>query len=170
MTMTFELALNIIRVVAGLLLAGHGATKAFGAFGGPGIGAWTQKVAALGFRPARLWAYVSAYAELLGGIAFALGLWTPIAAAVLAVLMLTAIVKIHRTKGLWVTNGGYEYPLVLVVIATVIGLAPEMTYSVDRTTAYVAGPEAFATAFVVASLAAILGGFLPVPSRRRATA
>src|SRR5437763_10442629 len=53
---------------------------------------------------------------------FALGLLTPIAALALLAVMLMAVATVHWTKGLWVTNGGYEYNLVLGAVAA--ALAP----------------------------------------------
>ena len=46
--------------------------------------------------------------EFGGGLLFTLGLITPIAALALLAVMLMAVATVHWTKGLWVTNGGYE--------------------------------------------------------------
>jgi putative oxidoreductase len=96
-----------------VLFMGHGAQKLFGVFGGPspaGFAGWLQ---GLGLRPARVWAIVAGICEFGGGLLFALGLITPIAALALLAVMLMAVATVHWTKGLWVTNGGYEYNLVL---------------------------------------------------------
>lgn len=60
-------------------------------------------------------------AEAGGGAALALGFATPIAASALTATMLTAINRVHLKNGPWVTNGGYEYNVVL--IAAVIAIA-----------------------------------------------
>ena len=78
--MDLELGMAIIRVVAGLMLAAHGAQKVFGWQEGPGLERWTGAVQSMGFRPARLWALAAAYGELVGGLLFAVGLLTGIAA------------------------------------------------------------------------------------------
>ncbi|OLC54292.1 MAG: hypothetical protein AUH85_12090 [Chloroflexi bacterium 13_1_40CM_4_68_4] len=61
-------------------------------------------------------------ASFSGASALAAGFLTPIAAAVLAVDMLVAIVRVHGPGGLWVQKGGYEYPLTLLVVFALFGL------------------------------------------------
>ena len=39
-----DIALLVVRVVAGLIFAAHGAQKLFGAFGGPGLAALVQPI------------------------------------------------------------------------------------------------------------------------------
>ncbi len=68
--------------IAGLLLIGHGAQKLFGAFGGNGIaGTAAFFEQNLGLRPGRLHALAGGGAEVLGGALIALGLFTPVGAA-----------------------------------------------------------------------------------------
>jgi putative oxidoreductase len=129
--MDLSLSLLLIRFAAGLLLMGHGAQKLVGIGGGPGFRAWTGSVEQMGFRPASLWALLSVSAEFLGGIALAIGFLTPIAAALIVSQMFVAIAKAHWPKGLWITAGGYEYNLLLLVIATAAGLGGPGRYSVD---------------------------------------
>jgi putative oxidoreductase len=165
--MTSDLALAILRVVAGLLIAGHGAMKVFGAFRGPGLAQWTSHVAGMGFRPAAVWARVAAGAELLGGLALAVGFLTPMAAAVCAVNMLVAIWKVHWTKGLWVTQGGYEYPLVLFVLSTVIGLSGVTDYSLDELLGLAQrAPLTFTAVLLVGTVLAAIGGAAAPIARR----
>lgn len=159
MVMTTDLALAILRVVAGLLIAGHGAMKVFGAFRGPGLLQWTSHVAGMGFRPATSWARVAAWGELLGGLALAIGFLTPVAAAVCAVNMLVAIWKVHWTKGLWITQGGYEYPLVLFVLSTVIGLRGVTEYSLDQMLGLAQStPVTFVVVLLIGTTLAAIGG------------
>jgi len=51
----------------------------------------------------------------LGGIFLVLGIFTRWAALANVPVMLGAIVFVHGNKGFWVTDGGYEYVLVLLV-------------------------------------------------------
>ena len=51
-------ALLIIRLVVGTLVAGHGAQKLFGWFGG-GLRGTTAFLTSIGLRPARFWAVVA---------------------------------------------------------------------------------------------------------------
>ena len=91
--MDLSLSLLVIRFAVGLLIFGHGAQKALGVAGGPGFVRWTGVVASMGFRPAPLWATLAAGAELIGGIAIALGFLTPLAAAALVGHFIVAIAK-----------------------------------------------------------------------------
>src|SRR5436189_6239653 len=68
---TTDLAIALVRAVVGLVIAAHGAQKVLGIWGGPGLAGWTQGVTRMGMRPAAFWAWVSAFAELAGGVAFA---------------------------------------------------------------------------------------------------
>jgi putative oxidoreductase len=129
--MDLSLSLLLIRFTAGLLLMGHGAQKLIGIGPGPGLEKWTANVERMGFRPASLWALLSVSAEFLGGIALAIGFLTPIAAALVVGELFVAIAKAHWAKGLWVQVGGYEYPLLLMVIAVAVGLGGPGRYSVD---------------------------------------
>ena len=51
--------LLLVRVVVGLLLAGHGAQKLFGWSGGPGMSGFTYFTGTLGLRPAAAWAWTT---------------------------------------------------------------------------------------------------------------
>ncbi|CAM3487095.1 DoxX family protein [Hydrogenibacillus schlegelii] len=123
--MVFQLdvdaGLLIIRLFVGLIVAAHGAQKLFGWFGGHGLGGVGGWLESLGFRPGRLWAALAGGSEFFGGLLFALGLWTPIAALLIAAVMIVALFTVHVKHGLFITNNGYEYVLILAVIALVIG-------------------------------------------------
>src|SRR6185437_1243048 len=93
--------LVILRLVVGLTLAGHGAQKVFGWFGGQGISGWAATVEKLRVRPPRAWAWISALSELVGGVLFALGLLTPLGAFAIAGAMLVAIATVHWPNGFW---------------------------------------------------------------------
>ena len=111
----------LLRLTVGSLFIGHGTQKLFGWFVGHGLDATGNMFESLGLRPGRRNAIAAGAAEAGGGAALALGLATPAAASVLTATMLTAIHRVHLKKGPWLTNGGYEYNLVL--IAAVLALA-----------------------------------------------
>ncbi len=129
--MDLSLSLLVIRFAAGMLVVGHGAQKLIGVGGGPGIRKWATMIGTMGFRPVALWAVLSASAEFVGGVALAIGWFTPFAAAALVGSFFVAIVKVHWAKGLWNQGGGFEYPLLLAVIAAAGGLGGPGRYSVD---------------------------------------
>lgn len=107
----------LLRMVVGGLFVGHGVQKLFGWFDGPGLDTTAQGFEHLGLRPGRPNAIAAGAAEAGGGALLAVGLETPFAASVLTATMLTAIHRVHLAKGPWVTNGGYEYNLVLIAAA-----------------------------------------------------
>jgi putative oxidoreductase len=121
-----------IRVTLGLVFLGHGAQKAFGAFGGPGFAGMTGFMTSLGLRPARFWAALATAGEIGGGALLLLGLLTPLGAALVAGTMAVAIAKVHRPKGFFNQNGGYEYNLVLLIVAVALAITGPGAYSLDR--------------------------------------
>jgi putative oxidoreductase len=126
-----NIAVLLIRLTVGGILAAHGTQKLFGWFGGPGIAGTAEFLESLGFRPGRFHARLLGLAETLGGSLVAVGLITPVAAAAATGVMITAVATIHWTKGFFAQDGGYEYPLALAVIATAIGFAGAGKYSLD---------------------------------------
>lgn len=117
-----DLSLFVLRLSVGLLLAGHGAQKLFGWFGGSGLQVTTKWLQTMGFRPAFLWALLAGSLEFGGGLLFALGLLSPLGSLMIAASMLTAIAKVHWPK-LWAATGGFELPLVNLAVVVAVGLA-----------------------------------------------
>ncbi len=126
-----DLGLLILRTVVGLLFVGHGAQKLFGWFGGTGLGGTAAWMEQLGLRPGRLWALAAGLAEFVGGASLALGLLVPVAAVLIVAVMATAIALVHARNGLWVQNGGYEYPLVNSAVAVAVALAGPGRYGLE---------------------------------------
>ncbi|CAM3795222.1 DoxX family protein [Mesobacillus zeae] len=126
-----DLGLLIIRLVVGLLFIGHGAQKLFGWFGGHGLegtGGWMESI---GMKPGVTMALLAGLSEFIGGILFALGLLTPLAGLMIAGTMVIAISKVHGKNGLWATQNGYEYNLVLLAVAIGIAFSGPGQYAVD---------------------------------------
>jgi putative oxidoreductase len=117
-----DLAILILRVGLGVMFAAHGAQKVFGAFGGPGIEGFSQALTGMGFKPALLWAYLAAYTELLGGLFIIAGFLTRISAALLFIVMMVAILKVHLKNGFFLSGGGFEYIFIIscVCLALII--------------------------------------------------
>ncbi|MCK1992048.1 DoxX family protein [Peribacillus muralis] len=126
-----DTGLLIIRLVIGLTFVGHGAQKLFGWFGGYGLkgtGGWMESI---GIKPGVFAAGMAGLIELLGGIAFAVGLFTPIAAIMLSLTMVMAIVKVHGQNGFWSTSNGYEFNLILIAVFVGVALIGAGQYSID---------------------------------------
>jgi putative oxidoreductase len=113
------------RTVIGGLFVGHGTQKLFGWFDGPGLQGTAGFMQALELRPAKPHAVAAGAAETIGGTLLALGLATPLGASSLIGTMIVAIRKVHLPKGPWVSNGGYEYNLVLIAaVAALVEAGP----------------------------------------------
>ncbi|WP_410512759.1 DoxX family protein [Paenibacillus sp. BR2-3] len=126
-----SVGLLLIRLVIGVAFIGHGAQKLFGWFGGygpKGTGGWMESV---GIKPGVTMAVLAGLMELVGGLLFAAGLLTPIAAVLLIATMLGAIVKVHGPNGFWSTSNGYEFPLILLVVAAGVALSGPGSISLD---------------------------------------
>lgn len=159
--MDLDTALVVLRVFAGLLIAGHGAQKALGWFGGPGLAGFGGMVDKMGFRPRDLWSNVAAWGELVGGLMLAVGLLTGLAAGILAVDMVVAIWKVHWARGLWISNGGYEHALTNLVVYGVFGLTGAGAYSVDAALRLASWTAALFLASIVVGLAMVWAGARP---------
>jgi putative oxidoreductase len=116
-----DIGLLLIRLVVGLTFMGHGAQKLFGWFGGYGIKGTAGWMESIGMKPGVLMAIMAGAGELVGGALFAAGVLTPVGAALIVITMLAAIFTVHGKNGYWVTQNGFEYNLVLLVVA--IGVA-----------------------------------------------
>lgn len=124
-----NLALLVLRLVIGGLFVGHGAQKLFGWFGGHGLAGTGQFFEAIGIRPGRQMALLAGASEVLGGLLLIAGLWLPVAALLIGGAMLVAIARVHGKNGIWVTNNGYEYNLVLLVAVVALALLGPGAYS-----------------------------------------
>ena len=161
-----ELGLFALHVIAGVLIAGHGAQKLFGAFGGHGLEGTAGFFESLGLRPGKLHAAAGGGAELGGGALLALGLLTPLGAALVIAVMVTAIATVHAAKGVWNTEGGYEYNVVLIAAAVALAGAGAGQWSLDGAL----GLDVAGAGWAVASLVAgVVGGLMAVAAGRLAS-
>jgi putative oxidoreductase len=127
-----DLALLVLRVVVGLLFVGHGAQKLFGAFGGGGLDGTAGMFDNIGLRPGWLHARAAGTAEFAGGALLALGLFTPFAAAALIAVMTAAVITVHVPNGIWNTNQGYEFNLVLAAVVFALAGIGAGSWSLDN--------------------------------------
>ncbi|MGA9532173.1 MAG: DoxX family protein [Anaerolineales bacterium] len=131
-----DVGIFVLRGFVGTILAAHGSQKLLGWFGGPGIDGWSAMMEKMGLRPARLWAWLHALGETGVGILLAIGSFTPLAAAGVVGLMAMAILLVHLPNGLWNANGGYEFPLTLLVGGVTIGLAGAGSFALGPQTLF----------------------------------
>lgn len=164
MTITMNIALLVLRLVVGLTLAGHGAQKLFGWFGGPGIDRFRQGFEKQGLKPAWLWISLAIVGEVGGGVSVALGFLTPLGAAGIFGAMFMAMFKNHWKNGFWLQKGGYEYTLVLLAVSIALGLIGPGSYSLDALFG-IGLPEALL--FSVLAIAALLVDVIGILISRR---
>ncbi|MEL7977867.1 DoxX family protein [Isoptericola sp. F-RaC21] len=127
-----QLARTVGRITIGGLFVAHGTQKLFGWFGGPGLDGTEGMMTALGYHPPRQQAVTAGVVEAGAGALLALGLGTPLAAAGLTGVMASAVRDVHASKGLWNSNGGYEYNLVLVAALADLAEGGPGELSLDR--------------------------------------
>jgi putative oxidoreductase len=127
-----NLGLLVLRLVVGLLLAGHGAQKLFGLFGGHGLRGTAGFFEQIGLKPGHFHATSAGLLEFGGGLLLALGLLTPVASAALIAVMTAAVITVHAPKGVWATNGGYEYNLTIAAAAFALAAVGAGGWSIDH--------------------------------------
>jgi putative oxidoreductase len=152
-----NVGLLFLRIVLGALLIGHGTQKLFGWFGGGGVRGTGQHFGSLRFRHAEIHAVIAGLGEAGGGLLLALGLLTPLGAVGVIGVMLTAIVTVHLSKGIWNTNGGYELPLLNAAVALTLVSTGPGRYSLDHLIGWdLSGPAwalgALGVAFVLTAI------------------
>ena len=94
----------ILRVVAGLLFAVHGAQKLFGVLGGPGPVSLMSQMGLAGI------------IEFFGGLSIALGLFTSIWAFVASGQMAVAYFQAHFPRSMYPVNNGGELALMFCFV------------------------------------------------------
>jgi putative oxidoreductase len=155
--------LFIARVVIGLLMAGHGAQKAFGWFGGYGLTGTGGFMETLGFKPGRLFAAAAAWSEIVSGLLIALGFLGPVGPALMLSVMIVAAVTVHW-HGLFAASNGIELPLLYATAAVVLALTGPGRLSLDA----LLGLQWLSTPIVavIALAAGAVGGFANLALRR----
>ena len=123
-----DVSLLILRLTAAIVLWPHGAQKALGWFGGPGIAATVAGMSShFGLPPAV--AYLVIGVEFVGPILLVLGILTRVAALGIAIDMAVAAVLAHAANGFFMNfsdkqaGEGVEYFILLVGIGLTLTIA-----------------------------------------------
>jgi putative oxidoreductase len=125
---TTDAALLVLRLTLAIVLWPHGAQKALGLFGGPGISATVAGLSSHMGLPAIV-VYLVIAVEFLGPIALVLGVLTRLAALGIAVDMACAAVMVHLPNGFFMNfmgnqkGEGIEYFVYAVGIAVALVIA-----------------------------------------------
>jgi putative oxidoreductase len=130
-------ALFLLRVALGVMFVAHALMK-YVLFTIPGFAGFLGKV---GFPEFLAWPVF--LAELIGGIALIVGFYGRVVAVLLVPVLLGAMV-VHIPNG-WVfsaPNGGWEYPLFLVIVSVAYALGGDGAFALRPTTLPAAMPSA----------------------------
>jgi putative oxidoreductase len=121
--------LLLLRVFVGLAFFGHGTQKLFGWWGGYGPQGTGGFFASQGYRYGVPMAVLAGLAEAGGGTLLALGLLTPLACALIAIVMLNAIFSVTLKRAFML---GSELELAYLVTAVSLAAIGPGRFSLDR--------------------------------------
>jgi putative oxidoreductase len=130
-------AVGIARIVLGIIFFGHGAQKMLGWYGGPGLASSMRTFTEHLHLPPTL-AFLVIAGELFSGIGLIVGLFSRIAALVIAFTMVGAIATVHFRFGLFLNwlgtqkGHGIEYHLLAIALALVVVVQGAGAFSLDR--------------------------------------
>jgi putative oxidoreductase len=117
-------ALLLLRIGSALTFLYHGSAILFGAFAGPG----PERFAGSHHWPLAV-AYLVGLAQVMGGLAILTGILFRLGAASVFIVMVGAIFLVHLPHGFDVSNGGVEYALTQLLLATAFVLTGPGVYS-----------------------------------------
>ena len=113
----------LLRVILGAVFIVHGYPKLFKSFSET-VGFFES----IGIRPAKFWVFVVGAVEFFGGIALVFGFATQLVAALIVVNMLVAIAKVKGKQGF---VNGFEFDLMLLIVALSLVLTGSGAYAID---------------------------------------
>ena len=108
-----------LRVIVGALFIIHGWQKVIAGGGGP---SFAGGLAHMGFTPGVIWGWIVTIVEFGGGVCLVLGVWVRVAAALIAIEMIVAIIKVNSHRGFLWTQGGWEMPALLALLAAILAV------------------------------------------------
>jgi putative oxidoreductase len=118
-------ALTALRVGVGAILAAHGWAKL------SDVAGTAHSFAHLGMPLPALLVYLAVAGEFVGGLGLVTGMLTRVAALGPLCTMLIAILTVHWGHGLFARDGGYEYPLTLLLVSLFFAFNGAGPFSVD---------------------------------------
>jgi putative oxidoreductase len=119
----------LLRLVVGLAFIGHGTQKLFGWFGGYGPVGTGGFFTSQRYRAGVAMAVAAGLCEAVGGALLALGFATPLAAALLAIVMVNAIGAVTFKRGFML---GSELELAYLTVAVSLAAIGPGRFSIDR--------------------------------------
>ena len=122
-----NLALLIVRIAGALPFLYHGSGILFGMFDGPG----PERFAA-SQHMAPIFGYLVGLAQVCGGLALLLGVFTRIGAVCIIIVMIGAIQLVHGKHGYDIGRGGMEYAVTQSLLALALLIAGPGQYGFAR--------------------------------------
>jgi putative oxidoreductase len=144
----YDGGLLLLRLALGSAVAAHGVQKLFGWFGGGGLKGTGQFFEMSGYPAGETMALIAGLSETLGGLALAIGLLTPLAAAAVFGTMINALAV--KWGGGFFAPEGVEYEVLLVAGAAGLALTGPGRLAVDR---FLPGLRAHRLAYGMAAVA-----------------
>jgi putative oxidoreductase len=128
---TVNVALLLLRGVAGIVMLAHGINHVFRGGKIPGTARWFES---LGMKPGVLHAWLASLTELGAGALLMVGFLTPLAGAGVVGVMLVAWITNHLKNGFFIfrPGEGYEYVMTLTIVGAVIGALGAGQWSLDH--------------------------------------
>ncbi|MDQ6873150.1 MAG: DoxX family protein [Gemmatimonadota bacterium] len=161
---TVSIGLLVVRIVVGLIMAAHGASKLWGWFGGHGLRGTGQFFEQMGFHPGAAFAAAASVSEIVSGLLVAVGFLGPIGPALMISVMVVAAITVHLGQGLLAPKG-LEMPLLYGSAAFGLALTGFGEYSLDALLG-VAGRWSTGFTWIVLMLG-VAGAFVNLAFRRR---
>ncbi|HXE58003.1 MAG TPA: DoxX family protein [Gemmatimonadales bacterium] len=121
-----DLGILVLRLALAGVLLYHGIPKI------ANFAAVTGFMQSLGLPAPALVTAWSILVEVGGGLLLMLGVAVDLAAAAVAIQMIGAIATVHWSKGFDFTQGGWEHPFTVLVMALAVGLAGAGRYAMAR--------------------------------------
>jgi putative oxidoreductase len=155
-----DVGLLLLRFAVGGVFFAHGAQKAFGLWGGPGIAGFARALEGFGYTNPTLLAWATAVGEMVGGAFVVLGLLTPLAAAGLLAAMINTVL-LKAGNGFFISGppgaGAVELDVVLGLAAAALVLTGPGRIALDRGRAWHRRPAPWGVLCLVVGVA---GGLL----------
>jgi putative oxidoreductase len=150
-----DFGLLALRIMLAAAMGAHGLTQVFGLFGGGGMASFEKLLHGYGFsHNIEFLTWLTGLTEVIGAALLLVGLFTPLAAAGLLGVALSAV-RVKWSGGLFGSDGpGFELELTLAVMAFALLLTGPGWYALDRHTAWRQKPLGFAVGGLVVSVCA----------------
>lgn len=152
-----DLGLLVLRFAVGAVFFAHGMQKIFGMWGYPGIDAFTGTVAAAGYQPAAMLAWLTGIVEIIGGAFLVLGILTPLVAAALLAIKLDAVLVKLAAGTVFLAEAGpdaLEFDVVLGAAAFALVLTGPGHIALDNGRPWHRRPLSWAVLALIVGIAA----------------